>query len=117
MAVSVYDYGKRGKCVYMFRYTEGGSRERKTQMEKKDQHKVRVMRTSIGTVTEVSIKLSEKEERKQKGGQEYRTKHKTRSARNTGRKTGREESIHTRHRLIETGKQTKKVREGDRGYY
>jgi len=35
------------------------------------------------------------------------------AARNTGRKTGREESIHTRHRLIETGKQTRKVREGD----
>jgi hypothetical protein len=68
MAVSVYDYGRGGKCVYMFRYTEGGSRERKTQVEKKDQHKVRVMRTSIGTVTEVSIKLSEKEKRKQKGG-------------------------------------------------
>jgi len=35
----------------MFRYTEGGSRERKMQMEKKDWHKFRVMRTSIGTVT------------------------------------------------------------------
>ena len=46
------------------------------QMEKKDRHKVRVMRTSIDTVTEVSIKLSETEERKQKGGQEYRTEHK-----------------------------------------
>jgi len=101
----------------MFRYTEGGRRERKMQMEKKDRHKVRVMRTSIDTVTEVSIKLSETEERKQKGGQEYRTEHKTCSAHNTGRKTGREESIHTRHTLIETGKQTRKVREGDRGYY
>ena len=83
-------------------------------MEKKDWHKVRVMRTSIGTVTQVSIKLSEKEERKQNSGQESRTEHQTRSARNTGRKTGREESIHTRHRLIETGKQTMNVREGDR---
>ena len=68
MVVSVYDYGRGGKIVNMFRYTEGGSRERKMEMEKKDQHKVRVMRTSIGTVTEVSMKLSEKEERKQKGG-------------------------------------------------
>jgi len=34
----------------LFRYTEGG-RERKMQMEKKDRYKVRVMRTSIGTVT------------------------------------------------------------------
>ena len=77
----------------------------------------RVMRTSTGTVTEVCIKFVEKEERKHKGGQEYRTKHKTRSACNTGRKTGREESIITQHRLMETGKQTRKVREGDQGQY
>jgi len=43
--------------------------------------------------------------------------HKTRRVRNTDRKRGREESIHTRHRLIETDKQTRNVREGDRGYY
>jgi len=73
-------------------------------------------RTSIWNVTEVSIKFLEQEERRQKGGKEYRTEHKTRSARNTGRKTGREESLHARHRLTEKGKQTKKVREGDRGY-
>jgi len=59
----------------------------------------------------------EKQERKQKGGYEYRTEHKTRSARNTGRKTGKEESIHTRQGLIETGKQTRNVCEGVRGYY
>jgi len=56
-------------------------------------------------------KVEEKEDRKQKGGYEYKTKHKPRSARNTGRKTGREESIHTRHRLLETGKQTRNGRE------
>jgi len=43
--------------------------------------------------------------------------HKARSARNTDRKRGREEIIHTRHRLIETGKQTRNVHEGDRGYH
>ena len=64
-----------------------------------------------------SIKFVDKEKRKQKGGNEYKTEHKTRSARNTGRKTGREESTHTRHRLIDTGKQTRNVREGDQGYY
>ena len=62
-------------------------------------------------------KFVEKEERKQKGGYENRTEHKTSSVRNTGRQTGREESIHTRLRLIETDKQTRNVREGDRGYY
>jgi len=101
----------------MFRCTYAGIREMKMQMKKEFRHMSRVMLTSIGTVTEVSIKCVEKEERKQKGGQEYSTEHKTRSACNTGRKTGREESIHTRHTLIETGNQTRKVREGDRGCY
>jgi len=63
------------------------------------------------------MKFVEKEEGKQKGGYEYREEPKTRSTRNTGRKTDREESTHTRHRIIESGKQTRKVREGDRGYH
>jgi len=65
----------------------------------------------------VSIKFVEKGTNMKKGGYEYRTEHQTRSALNTGRTTGREENIRTRHRLIETGKQTRNVREGDRGYY
>jgi len=77
------------------------------QMEKEDRQMRRVMRISIGTVTQVFIKSAEKEERKQKGGYEFRTEHKTRSKCNTCRKTGKEESIHTRHKLLETGKQTK----------
>jgi len=58
MTIHVYEYGRVGKCVYMFKYTLAGVREQKMhwQMEKKDRHKGRVMRTSIGTVTEVSIK-------------------------------------------------------------
>jgi len=48
-----------------------------------------VMCISIGTVTKMSIKFVEREDRKRKGGYEYRTEHKTRSARITGRKTGR----------------------------
>jgi len=54
---------------------------------------------------------------KLKGGFEYRTEQKTRFARNTTRKTGREENIHMRHRLIETGKQTRNGLGGHRGYY
>jgi len=68
-------------------------------------------------VTTVSIEFAEKEERKQKGGHDYETEHKPHSARNTGRRTGREESIYTQHRPIETGKQTRNVREGDPGCY
>ena len=54
---------------------------------------------------------------KKKGGYARRTEHQKRSARNTGRTTGKEENIHTRHRFIETGKQTRNGREGDQGYY
>jgi len=61
------------------------------------------------------IKFIEKEQRNPKGGYEYRIENNSRRARNTGRKTGREESIHTRHGLIDTGKQTRNMRAGDRG--
>ena len=77
----------------------------------------RVVRTSIDTVAQASIKFVEKEKPKRKDGSGYRTEQKTCSARNTGRKTNREENIHTRHTLTETGKQTRKVREGDQDYY
>ena len=69
------------------------------------------------TVSNLCIEFAGKEEREQKGGYAYKTKHKPRSARNTGRKTGREETIHTRHRLMKTGKQRRNVREGDGGCY
>jgi len=56
MAVNVYEYGRGGKCVYMFGYTYAGIRQIQMQMEKEYRHMSRVMRTSIGTVTEVCIK-------------------------------------------------------------
>ena len=65
MAIIVYEYGREGKCVYMF---STGMREMKMQMKKEFRHMSRVMRTSVGTVTEVSIEFVEKKERKQKGG-------------------------------------------------
>jgi len=117
MTVNVYKYARGGKCVYTLRNTYAGSRERKMQVEEEFRHIRSFMRTSIGTVAEVSFKIVEKVSRNQKGDDEYRTEHETRSARNTGRKTCGEESIHTQHRLIETGKQTRRVREGDQGYY
>jgi len=68
MKISVYEDGRGGKCAYLFRCTYAGIREMKMQMNKEFRHIARVVRTSIGTVTEVSIKFVEKEERKQKGG-------------------------------------------------
>ena len=74
------------------------------QTEEEDSHMGRATCASIGSVTEVSIEFVEKEEPKQRDGYEYRTEHKTRSVRNTDWKTGREESIHTQHTLMKTGK-------------
>jgi len=51
MAINVYQYGRGGKCVYMFRHTYAGITEKKMQMEKEFRHIRRVMHTSIGTVT------------------------------------------------------------------
>jgi len=51
MAMSVYEYGRGDRCVYMFRHTYAGIREMQMQMEKMNRHVSRVMRTSIGTVT------------------------------------------------------------------
>jgi len=76
IAINVCKYGGGRKCVYMFRYTYAGIRPMKMQMEKEDRHVSMVMRTSIGTMTYVSIKFVEREERKQKNGFEYRTEHK-----------------------------------------
>jgi len=87
----------------------------KMQMGRRNKKMSRFVRTSIGNVTWGSIKYVQKEERRQEGGYELRTEHKTRSTHNTCRETGREEIIHTRHRLIGTGKKARKVREGDRG--
>jgi len=69
------------------------------------------------TVPDICIEFAGKEEREKKRSYEYKTKHKPRSALNTIKKTGREESIHIRHRLIETGKQTRNGLGRDQGYY
>ena len=51
MAINVYEYGRGGKCEYIFRHTYAGIRGMKMQMEKESRHMSRVMRTLIGTVT------------------------------------------------------------------
>jgi len=50
MAIDVYEYGRGGKCVYMFTFTCAGFREIKMYMEKEFSHIRRFMRTSIGIV-------------------------------------------------------------------
>ena len=49
-------------CTYIY----AGVREMKIQMEKESRHMSRVMRTSIGTVTWVSVRFVEQENRKKK---------------------------------------------------
>jgi len=51
MAVNVYEYGRGGKCLYMFRHTYAGIIEMQMQVGKEDRQMSRVIRTSIGTVT------------------------------------------------------------------
>ena len=67
MAISIYEYGIRGKCVHKFRHTYAGIREMKIHFKNEIRHMSRVMLVSIGTVTEVFIKFVEKEKRKQEG--------------------------------------------------
>ena len=43
MAINVYEYGRGGECLYMFRHTYAGIREMKMQMAKEDRHMSRVM--------------------------------------------------------------------------
>ena len=112
-AINVQKYGRGGKCVYMFRYTYAEIRIINMQIEKEDRHMSRVMHITRAPCQRYVLNSKERKKKNKKGGYEYKTKHKPRSARNTGR----EESIHKRHRLIETGKQTRNVREGDRGYH
>jgi len=38
MARDVYEYGREGQCVYMFRHTYEGMREMKMHMDKEDRH-------------------------------------------------------------------------------
>jgi len=45
MARNVYEYGRGGECIYMFRYTYAGIREMKTHMEKEDRHMSMFIRT------------------------------------------------------------------------
>ena len=46
MAINVYEDGRGGKCVCMFRYTYAGIRILNMQIEEGDRHRNRVMRTS-----------------------------------------------------------------------
>ena len=51
IAISVYKYGRGGKCVYMLTYTYAGIWETKMRMEKEDRHVGRIVRTIMGTMT------------------------------------------------------------------
>jgi len=71
MAISAYEYGRGGKCVYMLRYTYAANLRKEDADGKGGGHVGRIVRTSIGTMRLVSIKFVEK------GTKEYRTEHKT----------------------------------------
>jgi len=79
IAIIVYEYGRGERCVYMFKYTYAGIREMDLQMSKESRHISRVMRTSIGTVTQVSIKFVDKENENMKVVMDQNTKHAARA--------------------------------------
>jgi len=46
MAINMYEYGRGGKCVCMFKYTYTAIRIITMQIEKGDRHRSRVLCTS-----------------------------------------------------------------------
>jgi len=44
LVIDVYEYGRGGKCVYIFKYTYAAIRIISMQIVKKDRHMSRVMR-------------------------------------------------------------------------
>jgi len=57
MVISVYEFGREGKCVHKLRHTYAGLREMKVQLEKEARHLSMVMCISIGTVTKCLLNL------------------------------------------------------------
>jgi len=68
-------------------------------------------------VQEICIEFAEKEEREQKVVMHTNPNTNHAALATQAEISGREESIHKRHRLIETGKQTRNGLGGDLGYY
>jgi len=99
----------------MFRYTYAGIRIVSMEIERGDRHRTRLCVHQEHR--DKGIYRICRKRKKPKRGYEYRSEHNPRSACNTGIKKGIEENIHTRHRIIETGKQTRNGREGDLVYY
>jgi len=44
MAINVYEYGRGGRCVYIFKHTYAGIRIINIQIEREDRQMSRVMR-------------------------------------------------------------------------
>jgi len=59
MAIDVYEYGRRGKCVYMLTYTYAGFRIINMQIEKEDRHMNRIMGITRGPCQRYALHLQE----------------------------------------------------------
>jgi len=64
--MNVYEYGRGGKCVYMFIHTYAGIRIINIRIEKEDRHMSRVMRITRSPCQKKCIEFAGKEEREQK---------------------------------------------------
>jgi len=63
MAINVYEYGRGGMCVYIFKYTYAGIRIINIQIESEDRHMSRVMRITRSPCQKYVLKFAGKEER------------------------------------------------------
>jgi len=60
MAINVYEYGREGKCVFLFRYTYAGIRIINIHIEKEDRHMSRGMRITRAPCQRYVLNLQEK---------------------------------------------------------
>jgi len=66
MVIDVYEYGRGGKCVYMFTYTYAGVRTTSMQIEKEDRHMSRVMRITRALCQRYVLNSQEKNKKNKK---------------------------------------------------
>jgi len=64
LTINVYEYGRGGKCVYMFRYTYAGIRMINMQIEREDRHMSRVMHITRAPCQRYVLNLHEKKKEK-----------------------------------------------------
>ena len=66
MAINVYEYGRGGRCVYIFKHTYAGIRIINIQIGKEDRHMNRVMRITRALCQGYVLNTKEKKKENKK---------------------------------------------------